>query len=49
MRHAGLTDGELAEVVAGVALNIFTNYFNQVARTDIDFPKAPELTPSPNP
>jgi len=35
-------------VVAHVALNILTNYFNQVAGTDIDFPKAPELTPSLN-
>ncbi len=39
VRQAGLTDGEIAEVVAGVALNIFTNYFNYVADTDIDFPK----------
>ncbi len=38
-RQAGLTDGEIAEVVANVALNIFTNYFNHVAQTDIDFPK----------
>ncbi|HTL18162.1 MAG TPA: carboxymuconolactone decarboxylase family protein, partial [Patescibacteria group bacterium] len=37
-RRAGLTDGEIAEVVANVALNIFTNYFNLVARTEIDFP-----------
>jgi uncharacterized peroxidase-related enzyme len=42
-RRAGITDGELAEVVAGVALNIFTNYFNHVAATDIDFPKAAAL------
>jgi uncharacterized peroxidase-related enzyme len=38
-RVAGLTDGEIAEVVANVALNIFTNYFNHVAATDIDFPE----------
>lgn len=38
-RVAGLDDAALAEVVANVALNIFTNYFNQVAATDIDFPK----------
>jgi len=36
-----LTDGEIAEVVANVALNIFTNYFNfnHVTQTDLDFPK----------
>jgi hypothetical protein len=38
-RTAGLTDGEIAEVVANVALNIFTNYFNHVADTVIDFPE----------
>lgn len=43
VRQAGYTDGEIAEIVAGVALNIFTNYFNQVAGTEIDFPEAPEL------
>ncbi len=35
---AGFTDGEVTEVVANVAINIFTNYFNHVARTDVDFP-----------
>ena len=40
VRDAGFDDGAIAEVVANVALNIFTNYFNHVAETDIDFPKA---------
>ena len=35
---AGYTDGEIAEIVAHVALNVFTNYFNRAAQTDIDFP-----------
>jgi alkylhydroperoxidase family enzyme len=39
VRAAGLDDGAIAEVVANVALNIFTNYFNHVAETDIDFTK----------
>ena len=43
VRDAGYGDAEIAEVVAHVALNIFTNYFNNVAQTDLDFPKAPEL------
>ena len=38
VKAAGFTDGEVTEVVANVAINIFTNYFNHVARTDIDFP-----------
>ncbi len=38
-RRAGLSDGEIAEVIAHVALNIFTNYFNNAADVEIDFPK----------
>lgn len=43
IRTAGFDDAAIAEVVANVALNIFTNYFNHVAQTDIDFPKAEAL------
>lgn len=43
VRDAGFGDAEIAEVVAHVGLNVFTNYFNNVAGTDIDFPKAPAL------
>jgi alkylhydroperoxidase family enzyme len=43
LRSAGYSDGEVAEIVANVALNIFTNYFNHVAGTEIDFPRVPEL------
>jgi uncharacterized peroxidase-related enzyme len=39
VKDAGFSDGEVSEIVANVALNIFTNYFNEIARTDIDFPK----------
>ena len=37
-RAAGLSDGEIQEVVANVALNIFTNYINHVNDPAIDFP-----------
>ncbi len=37
-RLAGVSDAEIAEVTAGVAKNIFTNYFNHVAQTEVDFP-----------
>jgi len=47
VRAAGFDDGVIAEVVAHVALNIFTNYLNHVAGTDIDFPKVPALAPEP--
>jgi uncharacterized peroxidase-related enzyme len=43
VRAAGFDDDAIAEIVAGVALNIFTNYFNQVAGTDIDFPQVQPL------
>lgn len=38
-RAAGLTDGEMVETTANVALNIFSNYINHVARTVVDFPE----------
>ncbi len=38
IRMAGFSDEEIVEIVANVALNVFTNYFNNVAATDIDFP-----------
>jgi uncharacterized peroxidase-related enzyme len=38
LRAAGLSDGEIAEVAAGIALNIFTNYFNLITAAEVDFP-----------
>lgn len=38
-RDAGLSDAQIAEVVAAVALNVLTNYFNNLAGTEIDFPR----------
>ena len=37
-RAGGLDDGAIAEVIANVSANVFTNYLNNVAQTDIDFP-----------
>jgi uncharacterized peroxidase-related enzyme len=39
VRAAGYTDAEIVEIIAHVAMNIFTNYFNHVAGTEVDFPK----------
>ena len=39
VKDLGFSDGEISEMIATVALNIFTNYFNLIARTDIDFPR----------
>jgi uncharacterized peroxidase-related enzyme len=38
VRNAGYSDAEILEIVGHVALNTLTNYFNEVAKTDIDFP-----------
>ena len=37
--RVGFSDGEIAEIIAHVALNIFTNYFNNTAEVEVDFPK----------
>lgn len=37
-RSAGITDAEIVEIVGHVALNVFTNYLNNVSETAIDFP-----------
>jgi len=39
LQRAGFTEAQVVEIVALVALNVFTNYLNNVARTDIDFPE----------
>jgi alkylhydroperoxidase family enzyme len=39
VRAAGLTEGEVAEILAHVALNVFTNYLNEAALTVVDFPR----------
>lgn len=39
VKDADFSEGEIGEIVANAALNIFTNYFNVVAQTDIDFPR----------
>jgi len=34
-----LTEGEIAEIIANVALNVYTNYLNKIALTEVDFPR----------
>jgi uncharacterized peroxidase-related enzyme len=47
VRVAGWGDGAVGEVVANVALHVFTNYFNLVNDTELDFPSAAPLTVEP--
>ncbi len=40
---SGWSDQQLTETSVHVALNLFTNYFNHLVRTDLDLPAAPTL------
>ena len=39
LRAAGFDEAGVVEIVVNVALNVLTNYINNVAQTDIDFPR----------
>jgi len=41
--QAGWTEAEIGELVAHIALNVFSNYFKQIAEPPLDFPEAPAL------
>jgi uncharacterized peroxidase-related enzyme len=38
LRHAGFDDGQIMEIMAHVALNLFTNYVNVAFAVPVDFP-----------
>lgn len=42
-RSAGFSDAEIVEIIAVVALNVFTNILGKSTRIDIDFPRVPLL------
>ena len=42
-KEAGYPEAALVEVIAWVSQNIFTNYFNHIAGTEVDFPKPPAI------
>jgi uncharacterized peroxidase-related enzyme len=44
--RAGFTQAQVIEIVALVAENTFTNYLNEVAKTDIDFPVVRAFEPA---
>ena len=43
VRAAGYSDAQVIEIVQHVAVNTFTNYLNEVAGTEIDFPAVAAL------
>jgi uncharacterized peroxidase-related enzyme len=44
--RAGFTEAQVVEIVALVAETTFTNYLNEVAKTDIDFPVVRAFEPA---
>lgn len=38
-RRAGVTDAEIAEIIANIALNVLTNYFNRFNDTPSEYPE----------
>lgn len=42
-KGAGYNEAAVAEVVANYALAVYTNYFNHVNQTVVDFPAAPKI------
>lgn len=39
VRDAGFSEAEIVEIIAHVSMNLFTNYFNNIAHTEVDFPR----------
>jgi hypothetical protein len=38
LRKTGFSDAQIVEIVANIGLNIFSSYFNSMAKTEVDFP-----------
>ena len=38
VRDAGYDDAAILEIIAATTINIFTNYFNHIVETEVDFP-----------
>lgn len=38
VRNAGYSEAEIVDIITVTCINIFTNYFNHVSGTDVDFP-----------
>ena len=43
LRKVGFSQSDLVELIANISLTVFTNYFNHVAKTEVDFPAVGEL------
>lgn len=45
LKEAGFNDAEIAEIIANVSLNLYTNYFNHITKPEVDFPKVKTAFP----
>jgi uncharacterized peroxidase-related enzyme len=43
LRKVGFSQSDLVELIANISLTVFTNFFNHVAETEMDFPAVREL------
>ena len=43
LRKVGFSQSDIVELIANISLTLFTNYFNHVAETEIDFPLVAHL------
>jgi uncharacterized peroxidase-related enzyme len=42
-KNAGFDDAAVVDLIVAYSLNVFTNTFNHINETQVDFPKVPEL------
>lgn len=43
LKEAGVSNKEFADIIMAVILAIFTNYFNILSETPVDFPQVPKI------
>jgi len=43
LKNTGVNNQELVEIILVVIQTMFSNYFNHIVETEVDFPEAPEL------
>ncbi len=43
LRKVGFDEGLIVELIANISLILFTNYFNHIAETEVDFPAISKL------
>lgn len=47
LEQVGFSDEERVEIIGAIGLNLFRNYFNLIARTEVDFPRLRASEPIP--